>query len=322
MEKLIVGSRGSLLAKTQTLWVIDELRKAHPGLAIEWKQIDTSGDLDQKTKLTHFGNLGVFVKELQIALLTGEIHVAVHSLKDVPDNEPEDLMFSAIPVREQVADVWIGRSGSFWDLPKGAKVGTGSPRRKMQLYAHRPDLQYEALRGNLDTRIRKVEEGVVDGIILAAAGMRRLGWQKRITHDFSIDQMIPAIGQGALALECRKNDSWTRLLTQSINDDVSATAIKIERMYMTKLGGGCRVPLAAHVYHTGEEWKMIAALGHPTTDAMVRLAMEDTDPEALLSDMVSETERLAKANNIPLPRDVPEHHLLNTGFNTPKKENK
>jgi len=319
MEKLIIGSRGSLLAKTQTQQVIQQLQKVLPGLLIEWKQIDTSGDLDTKTQLTSFGSLGVFVKELQLALIKGDIHVAVHSLKDVPENQPEELILSCFPLREEAADVWIGQV-PFASLTPGSKVGTGSPRRQMQLSLLRPDLEFIPLRGNLETRIAKVSQAECAGIVLAQAGLRRLGWENKITHPFTLENMIPAIGQGALALECRQQDVWVQELLQAIHDTVTARAVRLERALMSQLGGGCRVPLAAHACLEGQKWKMYAALGHPNKKKMIKVVLTDDDEERLLKSTVEKIENLALANNLPLPRDVPEHYLLQTGFSAPAKK--
>src|SRR6185436_15863400 len=190
--------------------------------------IKTTGDADQRTKLNEFPGMGIFVKELQLALLAGTIDFAVHSLKDVPEDEPEGLMLACFPEREDPRDVFVSDGRRFRDLPAGARVGTGSPRRVLQLKALRPDLEYVPVRGNVDTRVNRVRSGELQGTILAAAGLKRLGRAKDIAHPFSFTEMIPAIGQASLALECRAADARTRALIAPLNDDLTAAAVTLE----------------------------------------------------------------------------------------------
>lgn len=309
---LIVGSRGSALALTQSGMVCDMLRKAHKGLEVRLEVIKTTGDADQSTKLSEFPGMGVFVKELQLALLAGTIDCAVHSLKDVPEDEPEGLMLAAFPEREDPRDVFITNGTRFRDLPAGSKVGTGSPRRVLQLKAVRPDLEYIPIRGNVDTRVGKVRSGEMQGTILAAAGLKRLGRASDIGHPFSFEEMIPAIGQASLALECRVDNDRVRKLISAVNDDLTAAAVTLERRFMKRVGGGCKVPMAAHVYPYGDGWRMLAVMGDPVTGAMVRVEQggDADDEDALLELVASRIEDECKDKGIPMPRDLPAHYLL------------
>ncbi len=314
--KLIVGSRGSDLALTQSKQTLALLQEAHPDLEIELKIIKTSGDLDQKTKLHAFAGMGVFVKELQMALLSKEIDCAIHSLKDVPEEEPAGLMLCCFPEREDARDVFVSKGLKFRDLPKGAKIGTGSPRRVLQLKALRPDLTFQDLRGNVETRIRKVTEGELDGVILAAAGLNRLGINgsnKEVTiHSISFSDMIPAIGQAALALECREEDEETQEILSVLRDEITTEAVTLERQFMKAVGGGCKIPMAAHAYPYGDGLRFMAMLGDPQTGNIARVeqngSMDDLD--FLLEDVTWKILEECKEKNIPIPKDLPPHHLL------------
>ncbi len=309
---LIVGSRGSALALAQSGMVCDWLRKAHKGLEVRLEVIKTSGDADQKTRLDKFPALGVFVKELQTALLDGSIDVAVHSLKDVPEDQPDGLVLAAFPEREDPRDVLVTSGPAFRDLSPGAKVGTGSPRRVLQLKAVRPDLEYVPVRGNVDTRVGKVRSGELQAAVLAAAGLKRLGRGADIGHSFSYQDMIPAIGQAALALECRASDARSRKLVSAVHDDLTGDAVLLERRFMKRVGGGCKVPMAAHVYPYGEGWRMLAVLGNPATGVLARVEQSGAagEEEDLLEEVAWRIEEECKDKGIPLPRDLPPHHLL------------
>jgi hydroxymethylbilane synthase len=312
-KTLVIGTRGSVLALAQSNLMADALRKAHRGLEVRLEVIKTSGDADQKTKLHAFPGMGVFVKELQTALLAGTIDCAVHSLKDVPEDEPEGLMLAAFPEREDARDVFISDGRSFRQLPAGAKVGTGSPRRVLQLKALRPDLEYVGIRGNVDTRIGKVRSGELQGVVLAAAGLNRLGRGSEITHAFSFQDMIPAIGQASLGIECRVPDARVRKLLEAVDDGATHDAVDLEREFMKRIGGGCKVPMAAHVYPYGEYgMRMLAVLGNPATGAMARVEQTlDVDEEdELLEELAVRMEEECKAKGIPLPHDLPAHFLL------------
>ncbi len=206
--------------------------------------VRTSGDRQTRNPLSDIGGEGIFVKELQSALLARRIDTAVHSLKDVPTSTPDGLTLAAISRREDPRDALISR-GRLRDLPQGARVGTGSPRRACQLRAVRSDLEVVAIRGNLGTRIRKVEAGEVDAVVVAAAALVRMGWLDRATEILPIDVMLPAVGQGALAVEIRADDEAMREIALSIDDRDTHLATTAERAFLRHLGGGCRVPIAA-----------------------------------------------------------------------------
>jgi hydroxymethylbilane synthase len=307
-KTLVLGSRGSPLALAQAGMVKGWLEEAHPGLTVRLEIIKTSGDTDQGTALDAFPALGVFVKEIQNALLDKRIDAAVHSLKDVPEDQPEGLLLAAYPAREDARDVFVSRGAKngvkFAELPEGARVGTGSPRRILQFRALRPDLQFVSLRGNVDTRIAKMEKGEVDGIVLAAAGLRRLGKTSVITHSFSFSESIPAIGQAALALECRADDKGTAKLLEKLNDPDTADAVELERQFMKAVGGGCKVPMAAHAYPHGDSFRFMAVMGDAKTGKFVRLERV-LDPEYAEEDVDEIAEEIleaCRAKGLPTPR--------------------
>ena len=252
------------------------------------------------------------LKELQTALLAGTIDCAVHSLKDVPEDEPEGLILAAFPEREDARDVFVSDGRAFRLLPAGAKVGTGSPRRVLQLKALRPDLEYVAVRGNVDTRIGKVRSGELQGVVLAAAGMRRLGLAAQITHPFSFQDMIPAIGQASLGIECRSDDARVRNLLEAIDDAETHDAVSLERDFMKRIGGGCKVPMAAHAYPYGDGMRMLAVLGNPATGVMARVeqTLEEDDEDEMLEEIAVRMEEECREKGIPLPHDLPAHFLL------------
>ncbi len=304
--KLILGSRGSALALAQATQIKHDLETAHTGLEVQLEIIKTSGDADQSTRLDSFPEFGVFVKEIQAALLDKRIDAAVHSLKDVPEEQPEALSLAAFPEREDARDVFVSKGIRFSDLPKGAKVGTGSPRRVMQLRALRPDLEFVPIRGNVETRIGKIERGEVAGIVLAAAGLNRLGKSSVVTHSFSFSQSIPAIGQAALALECRAEDAKVRKWLSALEDPVTADAVWLERRFMKAVGGGCRVPMAAHAYPYGAGFRFLAVMGDATQGKIVRLerAFELDEAEAEVDDIAMEILEECRALGIRTPRDA------------------
>lgn len=242
---LIIGTRGSALAMVQTQWIKQRILLHFPELDISVKVIKTSADQDKTTSLRTVASAGVFVKELEHALLNKEIDLAVHSMKDVPTLLGEGLDIAAIPEREDARDALITNCGAnLSDLPIGSRVGTGSYRRQAQLLALRPDLKILDIRGNIDTRIKKMENGTCDAIILACAGLHRLGMQDRITIPFDYEQMLPAPGQGALAVETRLGDSRMEPIAAVLNHPDTANAVLAERNFLERLGGGCNVPIA------------------------------------------------------------------------------
>ena len=241
--KLRIGTRGSHLALTQTQWVARQL--IEKGVDVTIHEIKTTGDKILDVPLAKVGGKGLFIKEIEDALLQGQIDIAVHSMKDMPTEIPFGAVIGAIPKREDPRDVLIARCGtSFSNLPFGSKVGTSSLRRQAQLKRVRPDLVFLPLRGNLNTRIRKLSEGEVDAVILAAAGLHRIGWQERITEYLPFDICLPAIGQGVLAIECRENDSVVLGQIAFLNDSETACEIATERAFLTRLEGGCQTPIA------------------------------------------------------------------------------
>lgn len=245
MRHLRIGTRGSLLAKWQAEYVRKQLF-AGAGVETEIVIIKTSGDKQQMSPLSEIGGKGIFIKELEEALLEETIDLAVHSVKDVPTDTPSRLMFPAVCRREDVRDCLVAASGAtIASLRQGARVGTGSLRRQAQLRHIRPDLDVRDLRGNVDTRLRKVESGEYEGVMLAKAGLDRLGWSGRITETLSPEVFLPAVGQGAIAVECRLNDTGAAEVAAGLDDAESRTAIIAERSLLAALHGGCQVPLGA-----------------------------------------------------------------------------
>ena len=244
-RKFVVGTRGSRLALRQTEITIEALRAANPGATFEKRTIRTEGD-GSSASLNEIGGRGVFVIEIERALLAGEIDVAIHSLKDLPSDETPGLAIAATLPREDVRDVLISRTGvPLRELPDGATVGTGSPRRACQVIALRPDLEVRDIRGNVDTRIRKTEEGEYDAVVLAAAGLSRLGWLGRASQIFEPNEMLPAVGQGALAVQTREDDAEAVALISASDDLTTHIAVTAERAFERRLGGGCHAAIAA-----------------------------------------------------------------------------
>ena len=246
-KKLIVGTRSSQLALWQADFVIGELRKRYPDLAIEKLLMTTKGDKILNAPLAKIGGKGLFTKELETAMLAGEIDIAVHSLKDMPVMVPEGLVITAVTERADAGDALVSqRYGSFGALPEGAKVGTSSLRRRAQLLHARPDLQIVDLRGNVNTRLRKLEEENFDGIILACAGLKRLGFGGRIRQVLPQSLCLPAVGQGALAIESRIDDRETRELLSFLDDGITRACTAAERGFLATVEGGCQVPVGVY----------------------------------------------------------------------------
>lgn len=239
---LKIGSRGSQLALWQSNWVKDQL--AAKGVAAEIEIIHTTGDKITDVPLSQVGSKGLFTKEIEEALLAKRVDLAVHSMKDMPTDLPDGLTIAAVPPREDPRDALIGYKLN--DLPRYAHIGTSSLRRTAQLKALRPDLRIESIRGNVDTRLRKLDEGQFDAIVLAAAGLTRLGWKDRITEYLSADVMCPAVGQGALAIETRADQGEGFHAARLLNDNRTAICVAAERALLAEMGGGCQVPLGAY----------------------------------------------------------------------------
>jgi hydroxymethylbilane synthase len=247
LDKIVIGSRGSGLALWQANWIKSQLEELHPGLPVEIKIIKTSGDIIQDVPLAKIGGKGLFVKEIEEALIRRDVDIAVHSMKDVPMKLPYELDISVITERENPFDALISRSNiKLDDLPKNAKVGTGSLRRSSQLLKYRPDLQIFPLRGNIDTRIKKLDSEGLDAIILAAAGLRRMGWADKITEVISPEIILPAMGQGAVGIETRKRDYDVLAAIMDLDHEPTHLALEAERAFVGKLEGGCQVPIGAY----------------------------------------------------------------------------
>lgn len=250
---LILGTRGSKLAVHQSQWVQARLQELAPGLTISLQRIQTSGDKILDVPLAKIGGKGLFVKEIEDALLSKEIDLAVHSMKDVPTALPEGLDILCVPPREDPRDALITRDGCRLDhLKPGARIGTSSLRRQSQLLHYRPDFTIEMLRGNLDTRLRKLREGQFDAIVLAAAGLRRLAWDAEITEYLPVHLSLPAIAQGALGIEARSDDSFVRELLSRFEHRPTRITVTAERAMLHRLEGGCQVPIAAHAVLEGD----------------------------------------------------------------------
>jgi|TARA_B110000116_G_scaffold86411_1_gene75132 hydroxymethylbilane synthase len=246
-KNIIIGSRGSQLALWQANWVKSELERIHRGVEVKIKVITTSGDKIQDVPLAKIGGKGLFVKEIEEALLSKEVDIAVHSMKDVPMMLPEELHISVITKRENPLDALISKNGEkLADLPIGSFIGTSSLRRSSQLLKYRSDFKIGALRGNVDTRLKKLEDGKYDAILLATAGLNRLGWTNKITEEVSHDILLPAMGQGALGIETHRDDFIAQGMISSLDDKLSHSAVNAERAMVGALDGGCQVPIGSY----------------------------------------------------------------------------
>ncbi len=253
-DRVRIGTRGSQLARWQSEWVANALRRQHPGLAVELVEIKTQGDRDRNSPLAAIGGVGLFTKEIQRALIEGMVEIAVHSLKDLPTEGPPGLSLGAVPPREALADALIAPTHqTLAALPPGAKVGTSSLRRRALLLHARPDLMVTNLRGNVETRLNAALEGRLDAVVLAEAGLKRLGLADRITERLGPPRFLPAVSQGALGIECRADDEATRSLLNSLDDPATHRAVLAERACLAVLGGGCALPLGAWARDEAED---------------------------------------------------------------------
>ena len=270
--KIIVGTRGSKLALSQTNWVINEIKKHNPQVEFEIKIIKTKGDIIQNVSLDKIGDKGLFVKEIEDRLINKEIDMAVHSMKDMPSSLPEELKFSYTPKREDARDVLVLKEGykSLDELPIGAKIGTGSKRRKYQLLKYRSDLNIVSIRGNVDTRIKKIETEGLHGVVLAAAGMHRLGINDRISYYIPMDIVIPAPAQGALAIEIRKDHSYIDEIIKSIEDKNTNIQVECERGFLDGVNGSCHIPIGAYCTIKGKELKLTGLLGDEEGNVLIK----------------------------------------------------
>jgi hydroxymethylbilane synthase len=276
---LVIGSRGSKLA----LWQANHIKARLEELGSECRIeiITTTGDRFQSGPLKEIGNKGLFTKEIEEALLDGRVDLAVHSLKDMPTEIPAGLAIVATPEREDPRDAMVG--AKLADLPVGARVGTGSLRRIAQLYAARPDLLVQPVRGNVDTRLRKLDEGQFEAIVLAAAGLRRLGWAERIAELLPPEVMCPAVGQGSLAIETRSDGDAAQAACERLNHAATNRAVAAERAVLSVLGGGCQVPVGAYATARGQQLQIQAIVSAPDGKTVVRRSAQGaaSDAEAI-----------------------------------------
>ncbi|MFP5114434.1 hydroxymethylbilane synthase [Bacillaceae bacterium C204] len=284
MRKIIVGSRRSKLALTQTNWVMDQLNNLDPRFEFEVKEIVTKGDQILDVTLSKVGGKGLFVKEIEQAMLDKEIDMAVHSMKDMPAVLPEGLTIGCIPFREDHRDALISRGHvKLKDLKPGAIVGTSSLRRSAQLLVARPDLEIKWIRGNVDTRLAKLETEEYDAIILAAAGLSRLGWASDVVTEFlDADLCIPAVGQGALSIECREDDKELLELFEKFTCKKTERAVRAERAFLQKMEGGCQVPIAGFAYVAeNDEIVLNVLVASPEGHEIIKEEVRGQNPEEL-----------------------------------------
>ncbi|MBI2089000.1 MAG: hydroxymethylbilane synthase [Deltaproteobacteria bacterium] len=261
MNLVRIGTRGSKLALAQAQWVKACLEAKCPGIEVQTVIIKTSGDRFLNTPIQAIGGKGIFVKEIEEALLRREIDLAVHSMKDLPTELPSGLTIAAIPEREDSRDALVSREArTLSDLPRSSKVGTGSLRRRAQLLNYRPDLSVLPIRGNVDTRLKKLDRGEIDALVMAVAGLRRLGWTDRITEYLAPEVCLSAVAQGALGIETRENDP-ARGMVSFLDHPATATEVVAERAFLQRLGGGCQIPVGARAWVAGEKLKMMGVVG-------------------------------------------------------------
>lgn len=282
MTAFIFATRPSKLARWQTNWVMTALQQAWSGLECRQVVITTQGDRNLDQPLPEIGGKGLFTQELESELLAGQVQAAVHSLKDLPVEDPPGLTIGAIPRRADVRDVLISREGHTLDqLPHGAVVGTSSLRRAAQLRVYRPDLRIESLRGNVDTRIRKALEGQYDAILLAGAGVTRLGLGEHVSQWLPLEIMLPAPGQGALAVQCRSDDEQTLRYLAAIEDPHSRKAVLAERAFLAALGGGCSLPVGAYALVQDGQIRLQGVAAPVDGSRLVRVQARGQDPQAV-----------------------------------------
>lgn len=280
--KIVVGTRGSKLALAQTNWVIDKLKERYPKVNFEIKIIKTKGDLIQNVSLDKIGDKGLFVKEIEQQLIDNEIDMAVHSMKDMPSSLPEGLKFASIPKREDARDVLVLKDGYYDinDLPIGAKIATGSKRRKYQLLKYRPDLNIVPIRGNIDTRIKKIVEENLDGVVLAASGLLRAGFEDKISCYIPKDIMIPAPAQGALAIEIRKSSKDIENIIESLKDVETEIQVSAERGFLDGINGSCHIPIGAYCNVDGENINLTGLYGDAEGKKLITKTIEGKASQA------------------------------------------
>ena len=289
---LVIGSRGSALALAQTGWIRDQILSRFPDAEVTVKVIKTSADKNPTASIRAASSVGVFVKELEDALLAQKIDIAVHSMKDLPTSISPGLQIAAVPEREDARDAFIAaRAASLQELPDGAAVGTGSIRRQAQLLLLRPDLKVLDIRGNVDTRLRKLQEGAYDALVLACAGLNRLGLQNRITSPFEFADMLPAPGQGALALEIRAEDSHAAGIVSTLDHSPTAAAVGAERRFLQLMGGGCNVPVGVHAYFSQGLIEIEGLVASPDGRRLIRDSIRE-QPEKMNDAVESLADRI------------------------------
>ena len=279
---IVVGTRSSQLARAQTAEVVRAMRAGWPDVKITERLISTTGDRQRTEPLADIGGFGLFTREIERALLAGEIDIAVHSLKDLPTDMPTGLRLGAVPVREAPWDALVSRDGAgLAELRRGARVGTSSRRRAAQLLSVRPDLVVESIRGNLDTRLRKLVEEDWDAIVIAVSGLTRIGRAAEISEILAPDTMLPAVGQGALGIQVRDGDASVLAIVGAINDPASAQAVAAERSFLAALGGGCRTPIAGFARAEGGRLRLDGLVASVDGVRIVRDGAVGDDPVAL-----------------------------------------
>lgn len=267
---------------------MEHLKELEPGLDIRVKKIVTKGDRILNVTLSKVGGKGLFVKEIEQALLDGKIDFAVHSMKDMPSEMPPGLVIGAVPVRETPTDALLSIDGRTLDeLPSGAVVGTSSLRRQAQILAYRPDLKVKPVRGNLETRIRKMQEGQFDAIILATSGLKRMDWENKICQELTADVMLPAVGQGALAVQCRADDEELLSVLQRLNHEETNKAVSAERSFLHAFQGGCHLPIAAHAVLDQDEIHLTGLVADPGGQDVIKKSIRGKDPEKLGKDLAA-----------------------------------
>lgn len=281
-EHLRLGTRRSTLAVTQSQMVADLLMARHPGLVVELVPVVTTGDVTQDRSFSAVPTVGMFTTEIESAIRDGRADFGVHSLKDLPTGDAPGLTIAAVPLRATPWDVLITRESEILDeLPAGARVGTGSPRRRAQLLAYRDDLEVVDIRGNVDTRIERLREGKYDAIVLAAAGLERMGLQDRVAEIFPPEVMLPAVGQGCLALQCRADDAGTIARLAAVEHRPSRQAALAERALLAALGGGCDAPIAAFARVDGRKIHLLGLVASPDGETILRDEATGSSPEAV-----------------------------------------
>lgn len=286
MDELRIATRKSRLALWQANFVKSELKRRHEGLRIELVGVTTEGDRRLDTRLSAIGGKGLFIKELQAALLSGSADLAVHSMKDLPAVADSRFVLAAIGYRDDVRDAWLSPHGTFDAVPSGTRVGSSSLRRQAQILAARPDLKVVPVRGNVDTRVRKLDQGELDAVVLAAAGLARLGWANRITETLSIERCLPAPGQGALGIECREDATPIRELLEPLNDVDVARCVGAERGVSAALGADCGMPLGAYAELGGDELHLRAVLASPDGQVLLHAAANHAAADSAVAAVV------------------------------------